>query len=484
MRKPAVLLVACMLAGATALSAMPFRRADANADGVVDIADAVKILGVLFLGDATAPCRDALDANDDGAVDIADAITTLAFLFAHGNAPPPPFSACGIDPTGDALPCDAFAPCDYGAGGCEDGIQASGSHYRICMPPAAAYNGRLIIWAHGFQDAGEPVGIPEEQMHFGDFYLPDLLTGLGFAFATNSYSKTGLAVRQGIADILDLVEIFEELQGDPVKIYVTGASEGGLITTLLVEGHPAVFTGGLAACGPIGDWEYQMRYFGDARVLFEYFFSGLIPGDPFAPPPDLVASWASHYETVVRPAILDPARRGALDQLARTADLQVDPSDFLATAEVCVRDFLRYGIVNLLDAVEMLGGFPFDNLATRYAGSDDDDALNAAVVRVAAESAAVEEMRAHYSTTGALVRPLVTIHTLYDSQVPFEHQVLYEEKCRLQGSEETYLSGLAVARFGHCNFTAEEVLVAFALLLVAGGDEDLVESLADLVPAP
>ena len=56
------------------------------------------------------------------------------------------------------------------------------------------------------------------------------------------------AVRQGVADILDLVEIFKELRGAPVKVYVTGASEGGLITTLLVEGYGEVFTGGLAAC--------------------------------------------------------------------------------------------------------------------------------------------------------------------------------------------------------------------------------------------
>ena len=40
--------------------------------------------------------------------------------------------------------------------GCEpDGVQASGSIYRICMP-ATGYNGMLVVWAHGFQDAGTP----------------------------------------------------------------------------------------------------------------------------------------------------------------------------------------------------------------------------------------------------------------------------------------------------------------------------------------
>src|SRR5262245_54544075 len=44
-----------------------------------------------------------------------------------------------------------------------DERQASGSIYRICMPPANDYNGSLVIWAHGFQDAGTPVQIPEDQ---------------------------------------------------------------------------------------------------------------------------------------------------------------------------------------------------------------------------------------------------------------------------------------------------------------------------------
>ena len=53
------------------------------------------------------------------------------------------------------LPADASAACD------PDRLQDSGSIYRICMPPAASYNGMLVIWAHGFQDAGTPVSIPD-----------------------------------------------------------------------------------------------------------------------------------------------------------------------------------------------------------------------------------------------------------------------------------------------------------------------------------
>ncbi len=158
---------------------------------------------------------------------------------------------------------------------CEpDGTQASGSVYRICMPAPGEYNGILVIWAHGFQDAGTAVQIPEDQLCFGDTCLPDLVNGLGFGFATNSYSKTGLAVLQGKDDIVDLVRIFSAEKGPPRKVYLVGASEGGLITTLALEQRPDLFSAGLAACGPIGSFPLQINYFGDGRVTFEYLLSG------------------------------------------------------------------------------------------------------------------------------------------------------------------------------------------------------------------
>lgn len=88
-----------------------FSRGDANADGNLNIADAVFVLGYLF-GSAERPsCVDAADANDDGETNIADAITMLGHLFGGAGPLPDPFGACGTDPTGDALVCAAFPPC-------------------------------------------------------------------------------------------------------------------------------------------------------------------------------------------------------------------------------------------------------------------------------------------------------------------------------------------------------------------------------------
>jgi pimeloyl-ACP methyl ester carboxylesterase len=346
-----------------------------------------------------------------------------------------------------------------------DGVQRSRAIYRICMPPPGEYNGRLVVWAHGFQDAGTPIGIPEDQLCLGDFCIPDLVNGLGFGFATSSYSKSGLAVLQGKNDILDLVSIFAATKGKPQRVYLIGASEGGLITALAVEQRPDIFSAGVAACGPIGDFQFQINYVFDARVTFDYFFPGVIPGSPFNPDDGLISIWKDFYQSTVKPVVFDSGNRHKLDQWVRVAKLPFDANN-PATVEQSVSDVLRSAVVNLKDASATLGGFPFGNRKRLYLGSDNDILLNILVTRVAARPAAVRAMNTSYRTTGVLRRPLITLHTLRDQQVPYAHELLYALKTLASGSLFTRHLNIPVDRFGHCNFTEEEALLAFGTMLL------------------
>ncbi|MBN1441138.1 MAG: hypothetical protein JXA90_00445, partial [Planctomycetes bacterium] len=89
-----------------------FRRGDPNADGAVDISDAIDILESLFLGGAPFPCADAADMSDDGSIDVTDAVHCVRFLFVAGAPPAAPHPGCGEDPTGDALSCLSHPPCE------------------------------------------------------------------------------------------------------------------------------------------------------------------------------------------------------------------------------------------------------------------------------------------------------------------------------------------------------------------------------------
>jgi hypothetical protein len=93
---------------------LPFRRGDSNADGRLDLSDAVFTLGFLFTGGDSPACRDSADGNDDGQVNISDAISVLNHLFLGGPEPPAPGKqSCGPDAGVEEpdLGCVAYAQC-------------------------------------------------------------------------------------------------------------------------------------------------------------------------------------------------------------------------------------------------------------------------------------------------------------------------------------------------------------------------------------
>ena len=78
-------------------------------------------------------------------------------------------------------------------------------------------------------------------------------------------------------------------------------------------------------------------------------------------------------------------------------------------------------------------------------------------------------MKAHYNTTGVLSRPLITLHTLRDQQVLYFHEQLYDLKTLFSGSLFTRHLSIPIDRFEHCNFTKEEALFSFAVMLLYDG---------------
>ncbi len=94
----------------------PFQRGDIDGSGgVTALLDALALLNWTFLGGATPPCLDAADVDDNGSVfALVDALSLLTWAFIGGTAPPDPGpTACGIDPTDDAVECDTISPaCD------------------------------------------------------------------------------------------------------------------------------------------------------------------------------------------------------------------------------------------------------------------------------------------------------------------------------------------------------------------------------------
>jgi len=359
-----------------------------------------------------------------------------------------------------------------------DGTQASGAKYRICMPDPSCWNHKLVIYAHGYVDPNAPIAIPEDQLTVGGISLPTLINQLGFAFAASSYSTNGLAVLPGVKDSLDLVTIFSNTIGKPDRVYITGPSEGGLVTALSIEQHADVYHAALPACGPIGDFQRQINYIGDFRVVFEYFFPGVIPGSPISVPQEIMTDWDSIYVPAIQKAI--QANPSATTQLLNVTQAPIDPNDPATVAETVV-NLLWYSVFSSNDAATKLGGQPFDNHDRVYSGSLNDTALNQGVARFTASPAAITQVAFHYQTTGKLTRPVVTMHTTGDPIIPYWNEPLYTLKTLNQHDFAERIN-LPVAAYGHCNFTEADALIAFGLMLLKDNASTLPAGAESLVP--
>lgn len=358
-------------------------------------------------------------------------------------------------------------------GECEEGVLPHRALSLMCIP-ATGWNGDLVVWAHGYTAFNEPLGF--QNLDFNGLYLPDLAQRLGFAFATTSYRQNGLAILEGSDDIRELVSAFwRTTPGERGRTYLTGASEGGIITTLLIEQSPELFSGGLAACGPIGDFQRQLDYIADFRVLFDFYFPLVLPGEAIHIPARVIENWDDTYVPRIKAAV---ARKpGAARELIRVSGTAIDPAD-PATIETTIINMLWYSAFATNDANDKLGGNPYDNTQRRYTGSSNDGLLNLLVKRYEAEPQALRAVKS-YETTGEVTRPLITLHTTGDEIIPQWHERLYRTKVRAMQSTDN-VTIIPINRYGHCNFTAQEVVGGFALLVlqVTGSEIDVGPALA------
>jgi pimeloyl-ACP methyl ester carboxylesterase len=327
-----------------------------------------------------------------------------------------------------------------------------------CLPDN--FNGTLIVYAHGYVYPQEDLALPIEEIGADNLGVISLLVVSGFGFATTSYSVNGYAVEQSEGDLIALVNHFEGLLEQPgflEKVLLVGASEGGLITTMMLERHSDLFDGGLAMCGPIGGMPYQLNYIGDFKVIFDYFFPRVFDFGMADVPEEACDAWESDYVPAIwRKIQSHPWKTLRLFNITDAAFNLLDATSFAETAETV----LKYSTCGTNDLIGKAGGMPYDNQSTWYDGSLW---LNLFVERVAGDPVAQQYVKDYYQTTGNLNVPLVTLHNLSDPAVPYRHEEIYKQLVAQKGKSGN-LTVWPVLGYGHCNFKPWQVLGAFYIL--------------------
>lgn len=346
------------------------------------------------------------------------------------------------------------------------GTAVDGSLYQIVVP--ASWNHQLVLYAHGIVDPQEPLQLPTTT-DAGFTAFRDGLVAQGFAVAYSSYAANGFAIKEGIYDTDQLRQLFDVQVSPPARTFLVGVSLGSAVVLDLAERDARHYSGVLPMCGLIGGSPLEVEYVGNARVLFDYFFPGIIPGtllhtpllpyDPNSTTPNVGQAVAAALITG-----LDPLASPTLPtlQLADTLGIEAATPTEVITGLIEVLGFdVRY-VNDLLDRTDEHS--PYDNRFIYYRGSLDDQALNAGVERVTGTWEGLEYLLKYYQPTGRIQIPTVTLHTTRDPLVPYWHEAVYRFLATRK-HREGLLVQESVNRFGHCEFQPGEVVHAFSGLV-------------------
>ncbi|WP_146142080.1 hypothetical protein [Prolixibacter denitrificans] len=364
-----------------------------------------------------------------------------------------------------------------------NGTLSSGALYDIQLP--ASWNNStnpkiLLVYAHGYVDFDKPVALPDDSIPNGaGGYIPIsyfVTNALEMGYATTSYRDNGLIVPEAKQDILLLRTTIAEFfitnattYDPPNGIVLVGPSEGGLITVLTVEDYPELFSAAVATCCPIGNFYDQLQYYGDAHVLFKYFFGpsikGIYLGSPRFVPKRTIQEWNNGtLPAAIIEVLSDDYLNNNGNKINQFLDCSGIPAD-RTNPQMVIRnilDVMRFAIKATNDAVDRLHGNPFNNKFPRriYEGSDNDRKLNLTVERIKTPDwgKAVQTLNNHFETSGILDLPLITIHGQYDHIALVQQEVDYYEKAYFNPPSSNYLTPVVIPdRYGHCNFTASEI---------------------------
>jgi pimeloyl-ACP methyl ester carboxylesterase len=333
-------------------------------------------------------------------------------------------------------PCALFAKTEFG--------KLGGAEFRIDVPDN--WNHGLVVYYHGYDTQAGGVRFDPKQPL--DPRLA-VMNKAGFALIQSGYSRAGWAIEQAIPETEALRKYFIAKYGRPSEVYAAGASMGGMLTVMTIEQSPDNYAGGLDLCGAVEDPPTLMTQAFDGRVIFDYYFPGILP-DPSKVPADYEITDALNKKLV---HLLQGKPQSAA-VLRRVLGMKDDKD---------LADVMSFGTWVLKDIEQRAGGNPFDNRNTIYTGMPGNDKLNDGVKRYAADRDSLFYLQRYYTPTGRLIRPVLALHTTYDPLVSPSIPGKYSLLTRETGAGDLFVVQY-VKHDGHCNFTPEEVERAFSEL--------------------
>jgi hypothetical protein len=395
-----------------------------------------------------------------------------------------------------AVPAGAATARGAAPGSEVTGTLANGTTWVADFP--ASWNGTLILYSHGFgplvaQDAPDPA-------------TQAALLADGYALAGSSYDPNGSewALDTAVSDQFGTLAAVEStvLPHRPAHVLAFGTSMGGLVSALEAQHGAGKINGALTTCGIVGGGVNLNEY----QIDGEYALAQLLlPGQNvqlvgFANDGAALGT-AAQLTAAATAAQATPTGRARLalamaylnvtpwDPTAATPASRSDPAgqeaaqyDVLFSGAFTILDFIELGRVSIDQAdggqatwdvgtnfAEALRHSPFRHeIESLYKGAGlslrDDLKTLTANTSISANPAALRSLIHTSVPTGLLQVPELDLHTIGDNLVPVQNENYYARQVQRAGSG-TLLRQAYTQSFGHCNFSAAELVAGVQALL-------------------
>jgi hypothetical protein len=327
--------------------------------------------------------------------------------------------------------------------------EKKGAFFQIVVPDD--WNGDLAIWNHGFDfDAVAP------NPSLGP--LASVWLSEGFAVAATSYSQCCWAVFNAHQDIERMLSVFKSEFGEPDRIWISGASLGGIVTAQAIEklGNNHNVVGAYPFCGAMAGsraWDGGI----DIRLIYDVICGGVAPipggatglpspGHPNSPFTQLNTLLATNTCMGVPFGGGGPAAAARRAQFVAVTTL---PVSFIAGDMV----FATHGVSNVIwEEGKLNGGQGMSNIGVTYT----DAAVDAAIQRVTPDTKARKRLQQNFTPKGSVgSTKIVSIHTDGDGLVIVEQEQPYRDTVPAGNFS---LGIVDEAGNTHCGFTEAETL--------------------------
>ena len=296
---------------------------------------------------------------------------------------------------------------------CWRGTDSVGAHVLLIKP--AQWSGVLVVHSHG----GPVLGTPTAKRADDDAARWAITVKAGHAWAASVFRQGGVEVRAAAEDTERVRRIFVQHVAQPKRTLLHGQSWGAGVAAKAAEMYPASWDGVLLSSGVLagGSRSYDFRL--DLRAVYQHLCGNHPKADEPAYPLWMglpADSKLTRPELAARVDACLGVRKPAAQRTAEQAAKLKTIVDVIRIPERSVIGHLNWATWHFQDIAlhRTGGGNPFDNRRVRYTGSADDAALNAAVLRYAADPAAQARFAADTDPTGEIRVPVLTAHGIDD----------------------------------------------------------------------